>query len=296
VRILIDLICGLIEQPRAQIGASFLEARGGEAERLAAIGLVRPGRAPSTIACGACDEDHAATIEFDNLAGRHFHFCPVAGRVEIDTRDLRVLEIRAGAMVDLLVAAFPVLPAINRELVAGKVWHLGEAIVGGTSLTLIFACRIGSGPAFGALASAIATVPPTEIGMIITCSPLPDPRLSLPYRYTVVSLREIASVQENRLVINQQRIAAHIRAVPGYQVRIRAGAGRPSAEELVIDAHHRRRERREPFVSNTAEARSIVSDLATAYPDRARLGVSTVRRHLVTLRSSKPPDSSIDQN
>lgn len=38
-------------------------------------------------------------------------------------------------MVDLLVAAFPVLPAINRELVAGKVWHLGEAIVGGTSGT-----------------------------------------------------------------------------------------------------------------------------------------------------------------
>jgi hypothetical protein len=285
---LLDTICDLIEQPRARIGASFLEARCGEADRLADIGLVQQGVAPSTIACRACDGDHAATIEFDNLARRHFHFCPVAGRVEIDPRDLRVLEIRAEAMVDLLVAAFPVLPAINRELVAGKVWHLGEAIVGGTSLTLIFACRIGSRPAFGALASAIATVPPTEIGMIITCGPLPDPRLSLPYRYTVVSLREIASVQENRLVISQQRIAAHIRAVPGNQVRIRAGAGRPSAEELVVDAHDRRRQRGEPFVSITAEARSIVSDLKTTNPDRAPLGVSTVRRHLRKLRSSEP--------
>ena len=98
-------------------------------------------------------------------------------------------------MVDLLVAAFPVLPAIGRELVAGKVWHLGEAIVGGTSLTLIFARRIRSQRAFSALARAVATVPVTEIGMIVTSSPLPDSQLTLPNRYTVVSLRDIASVQ-----------------------------------------------------------------------------------------------------
>jgi hypothetical protein len=159
---LLDLICDLIEQPRARIGASFLEARGGEADHLFEIGLVRPGTTRSTITCRVCDEDHAVVIEFDNLAGRHFHFCPVAGRVEIDPRDLRVLEIRAGAIVDMLVAAFPVLPAITRELVTGKIWHLGEAIVGSTSLTLIFACRIGNQQALGALARAIVAVPATE--------------------------------------------------------------------------------------------------------------------------------------
>jgi len=56
---LLDLICHLIEQPRARVGASFLEARGSEADRLVAIGLVRPGTAPRTIACRACDEDHS---------------------------------------------------------------------------------------------------------------------------------------------------------------------------------------------------------------------------------------------
>ena len=172
---------------------------------------MRPGSAPSTIACRACDEDHAATPEFDSVAGRYFHFCPVAGRVEIDPRDLGTLEIRARALVDLLLAAFPVLPAIGRELVTGKVWHLGEAVIGGTSLTLIFACRIGSQRAFGALARAVAAVPVTEIGMIVTSSPLPDPQLTLPNRYTVIGLRDIASVQEDRLVINRARVAAHIR-------------------------------------------------------------------------------------
>jgi hypothetical protein len=128
---ILDLICDLIEAPRARVGASYLEAHGGETERLVTLGLLRPGPAPRTISCRVCDDDHPATPEFDSVARRYFHFCPVAGRVEVDPRVLGTFEICAGAMVDLLVAAFPVLPAIRRELVAGMAWHLGEAIVGG---------------------------------------------------------------------------------------------------------------------------------------------------------------------
>ena len=123
------LICDLIEMPRSRIGASSL--KGVEAERLAAMGLVRPGSAPKTIACRACDEDHSTTPEFDSIAGRYFHFCPIAGRVDIEPRDLGTFEIRARAIVDLLIAAFPVQPAIGQELVVGKAWHLGEAVVVG---------------------------------------------------------------------------------------------------------------------------------------------------------------------
>jgi hypothetical protein len=284
---LLDLVCDLIEWPRARIGASFLEARGGEAERLAAMGLVRPGSAPKTIACLACDEDHPATPEFDSVTGQHFHFCPVAGRVDIEPRDLETLEIHARAIVDLLVAAIPVLPAIGRELVPEKAWHLGEAIVGGTSLTLMFARQIGSQRTFGELARAVATVPATEIGMILTSSPLPDPQLMLPNRYTVIGLRDIASIEGNRVGINRGRIAAHIRMLRGNRLRLRAGGGRPSDESLVVVAYDRRRQRDEPFESTAAEARAIVSDLAEAHPDRAPPGVSTVRRHLRKLRSSR---------
>ena len=212
---LLDLICDLIEQPSRRIGAGFQLGDGAEAERLATLGLVRPGSAPKTIACRACDEDHPATPEFDSVTGRHFHFCPVAGRVDIEPRDLETLEIHARAIVDLLVAAFPVLPAIGRELVPEKAWHLGEAIVGGTSLTLIFARQIGSQRTFGALARAVATVPATEIGMILTSSPLPDPQLMLPNRYTIIGLRDIASIEGSRVEINRSRIAAHIRMLRG---------------------------------------------------------------------------------
>jgi hypothetical protein len=284
---MLDLICDLIEMPRARIGASNLEARGLDAERLVTMGLVRPGSAPRAVACRACDEDHAATPVFDSVAGRYFHFCPVAGRVAIDPRDLETFEILARAMVDLLVAAFVVLPAIGRELVAGKVWHLGEAAIGGTSLTLMFACRIGSRRTFGALARAVAAVPVTEIGMIVTSSPLPDPQLVLPNRYTFIGLRDIASVHEDRLVISKERVAAHIRMLRGNRTRLRSGGGRSSDESRIIVAHDRRRQRGEPFVSIAAEARAIVSELAGANPDRVAPGVSTVRRHLGKLRSSQ---------
>jgi hypothetical protein len=282
---LLDLVCELVERPRSRIGASFLEARGGEAERLATIGLVRPGSFPRTIACRACDEDHSANPEFDSIAERYFHFCPIAGRVDIEPRDLGTLEINARAIVDLLVAAFPVLPAVGRELVPGKAWHLGEAVVGGTSLTLIFARRIRSQRYFGALAKAVATVPATDIGMVLTSSPLPDPQLMLPNRYTIIGLRDIASIEVNRVEINRSRIAAHIRMLRGNRLRLRAVGGRPSDEGLVVDAYDRRRRRDEPFVSTAAEARAIVSDLAKAHPDRAPPGVSTVRGHLRKLRS-----------
>ena len=285
---LLDLICELIEQPRSKIGGSILKSHDSAADCLIEIGLLRPGTVPSTIACRACDEDHAATPEFDSIARRYFHFCPIAGRVEVDPCDLGIFEIRARAMVDLLVDAFPVLPIVGRELVPRIAWHLGEAIVGRTSLTVIFARRIISQRAFSALARAVATVPATEIGLIVTSSPLPDSQFSLPNRYTVVSLRDIASVQGKRLEIDRQRVAAHIRLMRENRVRLRAGGGRPSDKDLVVDEYNRRRRQGEPFVSIAAEARVIVSELKETHPDRTPPGVSTVRRHLGRLRSSKP--------
>ena len=285
---LLQLICDLIEAPRARIGANFLNARTSDVERLVTFGLVRRGSAPRTIACRACDEDHVATPEFDSVVGRYFHFCPVAGRVEIEPHDMETVEICARAMVDLLVAAFPVLPAIGQELVAGKAWHLGEAVVGRTSLTLIFACRVGHQRTFGALARAVAAVPVTEIGMIVTSSPLRGLQLVLPNRYAIIGLRDIATVNADGLAISRNRVAAHIRMRRENPVRLRASGGRPSAESLVVDAYNRRRQRGELFGSIAAEAQAIVSELAVTDPDRAALGVSTVRRHLSKLRPSRP--------
>jgi len=220
---LFDLICELIEQPSPRMGRGNLGFHDRTADRLIEMGLLRPGAVPSTIACRACDEDHAATPEFDTIARRYFHFCPIAGRVEIEPRDLETLEVRVEAVVDLLVAAFPVLPATRRELVAKRIWHLGEAVIGGTSLTLILARRIGSQRAVGALARAVAAVPVTEIGMIVTTSPPPDTQLVLPNSYIVLSLQDIASAQKNRLVINRPRVAAYIKMFRGTQRRLRDG-------------------------------------------------------------------------
>ena len=151
---------------------------------------------------------------------------------------------------------------------------------------MIFACRTGSRRAFGALAEAVAAVPVTEIGVIITSSPLPDPQLVLPNRYTVIGLRDIAAVHDDRIVINRDRIAAYIRMLRGDQHEFRKGGGAPSKRDLTIGAYDRRRQRGEPILSDLAEARAIISELAKSHPDREAPGVSTVRRHLGKLRSS----------
>jgi hypothetical protein len=74
--------------------------------------------------------------------------------------------------------------------------------------------------------------------------------------------------------------------MPESQVRRRAG-GRLSVEDTVVEAYHRRRQDREPFVSINAEARAIVSECTKLHQDRTPPGVSTVRRHLRKLRSSE---------
>jgi hypothetical protein len=284
---ILDLICDLIEQPSRQIGASLRRVDDDAAKRLAAAGLAQPGAAPKTIACRACDEDHAATPQFDSATARYFHFCPVAGRVEIEPRALETLEIRPRAMVNLLMAAFPVLPAIGRELVNGSVWHLGEAVICKTSLTLILACRIRSLRAFDELAAAVGSVPATEIGMIVATGALPIAQGRLPDRYIVVGLREIAGMKGDGVEINRQRLAAYIRMQRCDRAGRNAG-GRPSQQDRIAEAYRRRRQSRKPFESIAAEARAIIADLAAAHADRKVPGGSTVRRHLGKLRSTKP--------
>src|SRR5262249_8246185 len=142
--------------------------------------------------------------------------------------------------------------------------------------------RINSQRAFSALARAVATVPATEIGLIVTSGSLPDSQFSLPNRYTIVSLRDIASVQGKALKINRRRVAAHFRSVRGSEARRRQG-GRPSVEDMIVDAYRRRRRRRESFISISAEARAILCELKDEPP-----GFSTARKHVSRLRSSKP--------
>jgi hypothetical protein len=109
----------------------------------------------------------------------------------------------------------------------------------------------------------------------------------------MASLRDIASANGSHIEIDRDRIAAHIRMLPGNQAQLRA-RGRSSDQDRVLDAYHRRHQRGEPFVSIAAEARAIVSELTKAHRDRTPPGVSTVRRHLGRLR--KALTARIDQN
>lgn len=281
---LLNLICDLIEHSSKWVGGgAFLNDA--STQRLIAVGLLRPGKRPRTIACRQCDGDHSATPEYDSATKRFFHFCPVAGRVDIEPSELERLEVCARLVVDSLIRSFPVLPVVGRELATDSVWHLGDAIINKTSLTLIFACRIQSHAGFDALLKVARATPATEIGLIITTSLVEDTHCLLPDRYIFANLRDIARVVGSRIEIHKQRITAHVNA---WRRRLaeRRGGGRPSNIDQVAEAYRRRRQEHYPYVSLSVEARAIIAELCCTQPDRKPPGFSTVCRHLRQLRSA----------
>jgi excisionase family DNA binding protein len=54
--------------------------------------------------------DHVSTVDFDPSTGRHFYFCPEAGRVEVEDAEIATLCLDPEWLVDWLQAEIPIVP------------------------------------------------------------------------------------------------------------------------------------------------------------------------------------------
>ena len=189
----VDLLCNLMDAGVETFEAAVLRNRRGDAvDCLMRIGALVSGQRLSVITCGACDEDHSVQLEFDPATRQHFHFCPEAGRVTVPDADIETIAVDPRWLIDWLMAELPIVPpARHRELVRDRAWFLGDAIVRGTSLRVVFARGISS---YGDLDAVAASLPPVRrdsVGLVITTrADLPN-KVHLPHAYVVLSLREI---------------------------------------------------------------------------------------------------------
>jgi hypothetical protein len=279
----VNLLCDLIEARIDSFEANALCGDAAEAvEFLSNIGAVTKGGLLSALTCRACHDDHPVHLEFDPSTRRHWHFCPEAGRVEVEDNLLATICVDPEWVLDWLVTALPITPPFRRRgLVPALAWHLGDAHIGGTELTVVFAIGVCTQRNLDALAIAVSTVPPAKFGVVLTTSGAPPRRLRLPHDYQFLDLREIARPEQNCLAIDRTNLVGWIKGLrKGLDKPAQLNAGRPSDATLVHEIFRERRAQALPLVKQRTEAGKIRAEIASRHPERDPPAVKTIERHL----------------
>jgi len=162
-------------------------------------------------------------------------------------------------------------------LLTDRIWHIGETVLGRTSVTIM----LSRGFARAAeLSAALARVPPTEVGILLTtAAEVPTELLAL-HRYCAVNLDQILLPQADGLAIDQQRLAGLIRTFARKTGPMAGRGGRYSQATLILQIFRARRTRGAPYLSKSAEAKGIITEWPDHHPDVDPPGYSTIRRHL----------------
>jgi hypothetical protein len=272
------LLLALIESGFGDRPAAFLRTEFSTAlTYLEQIGALKPGSTLSTVCCTACDNDHDAGVEFTRT-GKARHFCPEAGWVDDNDDDLASLRLDPEWLLDWLECTFSVLPPRRRRvLLTGRIWHLGEAILGRTSVTIMFSRGLVR-PA--EVSTAVAQVPPREIGILLTTAAEMPTELLGVHKYCAVNLDHTLLPQADGLVFDQERFASLIRAFARKTRPMIGRGGRDSKATLILEVFQARRARRVPYRGKLAEANEIIVEWPDHHPDVDPPGSSTVRRFL----------------
>src|SRR3984893_17437036 len=279
----INLLCNLIEARVGSFEASALPDQwGGSIDFLSNIGAVTRGGLLSVLTCRACHDDHPVRLEFDPGTRRRWYFCPEAGRVMVEDDVLATILVDPEWVLDWLVTALPITPPVRRRvLVPALAWHLGDAQIGETELTVVFAIGVCTQQNLEALAAAVSTVPPAKFGVVLTTSGAPPRRLMLPHVYQFVELRDIARPEKDYLAIDKTKLVGWIKGLrKGLDKPAQLRAGRPSDATLVHEIFRERRARKLPLVKKRTEAKEIRAEIELRHPERDPPAVKTIEGHL----------------
>jgi hypothetical protein len=275
------ILCELADTCIDRFAALALEEQcGATVSYLIRMAALKPGDPQASIACQKCDQDHASTVDFDPSTGRHFYFCSEAGRVEVEDAEIATLCLDPEWLVDWLQAEIPIVPR-RRALVPSRVWQVGEAVVGGTALTIIFARSVLTQHDCSALAEQVSRIPPDGLGIVITTTTsMSEPLLRL-HRYFPLDLREVMRAEGDWLCLDRARFSSWIKGfLRGSGRPARQRAGRPSERVVVLEIHRERKKRHCSLSGVTAEAREIQVEFRSRHPDREPPAVKTIVRHL----------------
>jgi hypothetical protein len=279
----INALCELAEASGDSFQAVELNTKYRSSLRaLSDLGAIEPGAPLRTVTCRACDGDHPVTVEFDTATRRHSYFCPEAGLVTVDDADLATLRFNIGWLLEWLIRELPIIaPVRRRALVPSRVWHLGDGRCGDTLLTVVLARQVSSQSDLDLLASAVGTLPPADLGVVVTSSAGVAQRVALPHGYRFLDVREIVRKERDQLTLDSAKLGSWVKATrSGTAKRARSRSGRPSEKALVEQFYNERRARKIPMVNLSAEARDIEVELRKHYPDTTPPHLATIRKHL----------------
>jgi hypothetical protein len=286
----VNLLCDLIEARVESFEANALRSEAAQAVKfLLKIGALVPGQLTPVLTCRACHDDHPVHLEFDSTTRRHWHFCPEAGRVMVEDDVLATVRVGPEWLVDWLVTELPVTPPVRRRvLITALAWHLGDARIGGTDLTVVFAIGVCTQRNLDALAIAVSTVPPAKFGVVLTTSGAPPRRLRLPHGYQFLDLREIARPEQNCLAIDKSKLVGWIKGLrKGLDKPAQLHAGQPSDAPLIDEIFRERRAQALPMVNQRTEAGEIRAEIASRHRERDLPAVKTIERHLSRMSKAK---------
>jgi hypothetical protein len=126
---------------------------------------------------------------------------------------LATIRVDPQWVLDWLVSALPITPPVRRRvLVPAVAWHLGDAHIGGTELTVVFAIGVCTQRNLDALAIAVSAAPPADFGIVLTTSAAPPRPLRLPHGYQFLDLRDIARPEKGYLAIERTKLVGWIKA------------------------------------------------------------------------------------
>jgi hypothetical protein len=276
-------LCNLIEAGVGSFEANALRSEAPQAvEFLLKIGALMPGQLARVLTCCACHNDHPVHLEYDSTTRRHWHFCLEAGHVTVEGDAIVTLSVGPDWLLEWIVKELPIKPPVRRRTLMPRLaWHLGDASVGETELTVVLAVGTSARRNLDALANAICSVPPAKLGLVITTSLAPPRWLRLPHGYQFLGVREIAHAMNDRLAIDKNKLLRWIKGSrKGLDKPARLRAGRPSEADLVKYIFRDRRARNLPLITQRAEARAIRAEIASQYPDHELPQVKTIEAHL----------------
>ena len=179
--------------------------------------------------------------------------------------------------------------APGEEVDSALPWHRGDAHIGGTELTVVFAIGVCTQRNLDALAIAVSTVPPAKFGLVLTTSGAPPRRLTLPHGYQFLDLQDIARPEEDYLAIEKTKLVGWTKGLrKGLDKPVQLNAGRPSNATLVDEVFWERLTRKLPLVKQRTEGEKIRAEIALRHPERDPPAVKTIERHLrkLSLNSS----------
>lgn len=251
-------------------------------DRLLETGAAQRGRPVSMLNCPACYEDHTAKVEYNATSRQSWIFCPEAGRVRVNDASLATVHLNTHWLPDQLTQALQIaLKPPRRSVVDGAAWLLGDTVVGSTKVSVELAVGIRGASEVDELIVGLGGPKVLDIGLLVVadCS-LPN-HLGAVSQYAAVALDDLAFVEDGSIRVDHGRLGAWIRGLLRGQARpVLARGGRLPSDEKILTVFESRRTRGQPYVSKSAEAKAILDEWLSAYPEEARPGHSTIRKHL----------------